>query len=266
MLTREQKQQFDRNGFVVLDGAIDAKVVGEARNAVWEAIDEDPDDPASWPHDNRSVDQSKIDDLRPFRELNDIAAAYCRSLVGEGNLTYEGDEQVQLALRFPREEQLNDPNAPQLSDVSSHVDGTLDVEDGEGRVVPHTINSCIYLDYVQPYGGGFTAWPGSHHDVCRYLEDHPIQSVQGGIAAPDGEGGWHEDISRSDVFDPIELAGSPGTITIWHGRLEHEGGINLSPGNVRMSAIKRFFHVNAGEYQEEAPEDPYRGWTGLPLD
>ena len=144
-----------------------------------------------------------------------------------------------------------------------NVDGTLNVEDGEGDVVPHTINGVAYLDRVQPYGGGFTAWPGSHRDVCRYVADHPIQSVQGGIRAPDGEGGWDETRSRDEVFDPLELTGDPGTVVLWHGRLEHEGGINLRPGNVRMAHIKRFFHEDAWEMQERAPEEPYLGWDAM---
>lgn len=263
MLTSEQKREFHRNGFLVLHEEIDPELTFRARETVYAGIPEDPDDPDTWPTDNRSLSPSDLDDEAPFRELNDIAAAYCRALVGEGNLTYSGDSSLQIPLRFPGEKSLTDPDAPQLGDVGSHVDGTLDVEDGEGDVVPHTINTAIYLERVLPYGGGFTVWPGSHLDVCEYLRDHPIQSVQGGIAAPDGNGGWQEDVSRSDVFDPLEVTGGPGTITLWHGRLEHEGGINLNPGNIRVAAIKRFFHENAWEFQEEAPEDPYRGWTGL---
>ena len=263
MLTREHKLEFHRNGFLVLHGAVDRELVDQAREVVWESIEEDPHDTSTWTDGNRSEWPADMNDDGPFRQLNDVAAEYCAELLDEESLTYEGDSNLQIALRFPGEERLTDPDAPQISDVTSHVDGTLDVKDGEGEVVPHTINSTIYLNRVQPYGGGFTAWPGSHRDVCRFLEDRPIQEVQGGIPAPDGNGGWDESRTRDEVFDPVEVVGGPGTLTLWHGRLEHEGGINLSPGTVRMAAIKRFFHRDAGEFQETAPEDPYRGWTGM---
>ncbi len=263
MLTTEHKREFHRNGFLILHDAIDADVISRARDIVWGSIPETPDKPEEWSHDNQSLYSDDLKDQAPFRELNDIASAYVAEFLGEDNMTYAGDANLQVALRFPDEQTIYDPTAPQISDVHSHVDGTLDISDGQGDLVPHTINTAIYLDRVQPYGGGFTAWPGSHLDVCRFLEEHPLPEVKGGIPAPDGEGGWQEGVSRDEVFDPVEVIGGPGTITIWHGRLEHEGGINLSPGTVRMAAIKRFFHEKAWEFQEEAPGDPYRGWDGM---
>ena len=263
MLTDSQRREFHRNGFLVVESGIDESLIDRAREAVWTAIDEDEDDRSTWAGENRSVSPEDTGDEEPFREINDRLFEFAESMVGDGRLPYESGPGAQLALRFPREEELTDPEAPQLSDVESHVDGTLNVEDGEGDVVPHTINGVAYLDRVQPYGGGFTAWPGSHRDVCRYVADHPIQSVQGGIRAPDGEGGWDETRSRDEVFDPLELTGDPGTVVLWHGRLEHEGGINLRPGNVRMAHIKRFFHEDAWEMQERAPEEPYLGWDAM---
>ncbi len=263
MLTDEQKREFHRNGFLVVESGIDEAVINRARHALWESIDEEPDQSSTWPHENRSLREDEFAETEPFRTINDRLFEYCEAMVGDGSLPYESEPDAQLALRFPRAEDLWDPTAPQLGDVTSHIDGMLDVEDGEGDVVPHTINGVAYLDRVQPYGGGFTAWPGSHRDVCRYLEDHPIQAMKHGIPAPDGDGGWRDDTMRGEVFDPLELTGDPGTVILWHGRLEHEGGINLQPGTVRIAHIKRFFHENAGDYQEEAPDEPYLGWSAM---
>ena len=263
MLTDAQRQEFHRNGFLVVENGVDRSLAERGREAVWAGIEEDSDDRATWNGENRSVSPEDTPDEDAFEAINDRLFEYAEAMVGEGRLSYESEAGAQLALRFPREEALTDPEAPQLSDVESHVDGTLDVEDGEGDIVPHTINGVAYLDRVQPYGGGFTAWPGSHREVCRYVEDHPIQAVKGGIPAPDGDGGWSDGRMRDAVFDPLELTGDPGTVVLWHGRLEHEGGINLRSGTLRMAHIKRFFHQSAQELQAKAPGEPYLGWDAM---
>lgn len=263
MLSDAQKRAFVRAGHLVVPDAVDPRTVARAREAVREAADADPDDPETWPtgENVNLFPPEDVADADPFRAINDRLHEYCAALVGEGLLTRDGGASLQVALRYPRAEGLRDPEAPQLSDVSSHVDGYLDVEGGEGDVVPHTVMASLYLDRVEPYGGGFTAWPGSHRDVCEYFRDHPVQEGKGGVPAPDGRGGW-SDRPRDEVFDPLELTGGAGTVVLWHGRLEHEGGINLSE-RARTAAIKRFFHEDAERFQAEAPEEPFRGWEGL---
>jgi hypothetical protein len=263
MLSTAQRREFHRNGFLVIESGIDGSTVSAAREAVWELIDEHPEDPSTWPHENRGERAEDCATSDPFRAINDVLFDYCEAMVGEGLLTGENrGVDAQLALRFPREETVMDPDAPQIGAIGGHVDGTLDVEDGAGDVVPHTINGVAYLDRVQPYGGGFTAWPGSHRTVCEYVDEHPIQSIAGGIPAPDGQGGWRE-TPLDEVYDPFEITGDAGTVVLWHGRLQHTGGINLRPGSLRIAHIQRFFHTHAHQYQEDAPEEPYLGWAGM---
>jgi len=259
MLTTSQKSEFARQGFLVVRDAAPADAVKAAREQVWDAIEEEPDEPEAW-GDNRSVSAPEdIENPEPFRELNESLYEHCAALVGD-SLRDPADASAQLALRFPSGE-LGATGGKQLNDVSSHVDGFLDVEDGEGDVVPHTVNASLYLDRVEPYGGGFTVWPGSHIDVCRYMEEEGLQAAKRGVPAPDGRGGWG-DASRDDAFDPLELTGNAGDVVLWHGRLEHEGGINHSP-NLRMAHIKRFFHEDGERIQEERPGEPFAGWDGM---
>lgn len=259
MLTDSRKEEFARQGFLVIRDAAPADAVAAAREQVWDAIEEAPDDPDNW-GDNRSVSAPEdVGDPEPFAALNRTVYDHCAALVGDG-LDGPGGASAQLALRFPSGD-LGDPDGEQLSDVSSHVDGFLDVEDGEGDVSPHTIMGTLYLDRVEPYGGGFTVWPGSHLDVCRYMAEKGVTAGKGGVPAPDGEGGW-QDASRDEVFDPLELTGDAGDLVLWHGRLEHEGGINHSP-NLRMAHIARYYHEDAPRIQEERPGEPFAGWVGM---
>ena len=144
--------------------------------------------------------------------------------------------------------------------MGSHVDGV-----NVGSIMP-TFGCAIYLNRIQPRGGGFSVWPGSHHLVARYYleEAEDIFAADGGIPALNEDGSWDEDRQLSDQFDPVEVSGDPGTVVLWHGHLEHAGGINLQPGNVRMAMFSRF-NLQESAYDEpmDYAADPFAYWDGL---
>eukprot|EP01052_Picozoa_sp_SAG31_P060185 SAG31_NODE_19389_length_604_cov_0.477228_1_plen_54_part_01 len=49
MLSAAQIAEFKREGFLVLPGFIPADLLSSWRRTFWQAIDADPEDPASWP-------------------------------------------------------------------------------------------------------------------------------------------------------------------------------------------------------------------------
>lgn len=275
LLTDAQKREFTRHGFLVVDDMLDEDDVTKARQRLrrddmphsWDELEtmrSTPEDELPFDVEERNVKMSpgdfKItlyDD--PFARLNEQLYPYAEELVGEGRLN-PPRETGRIVLRFPRKEAVNDPEAIQTSQINSHVDGV-----NVGGSMP-TFGAAVYLNRIQPRGGGFTVWPGSHHLVGKYYREEAddIYGADGGIPALSPDGTWEDDRQLSEQFDPIEVHGDPGTVVLWHGHMEHTGGINLSPGTVRMGLFTRF-NLREDCYDDvmDYAKHPISSWEGL---
>jgi hypothetical protein len=80
------------------------------------------------------------------------------------------------------------------------------------------VGVVLYLSDVLPGGGGFTVWPGSHHEIAR---QH--LTLGGEDRRPTYEAALTE-IEGS--IKPVEVTGPAGTVVFWHQRLVHTAGIN----------------------------------------
>lgn len=271
---RAEKAEFKRNGFLVLPDAVDEDLLAEARR-VREEDPGAPNDAAELRElaeaENPRVDLEGrgaklypdqpgyiIDAPQPehFRSINEQVYEYAEALVGEGRLDPPG-EHSRVTVRLPQETDMLDPGAQQPSGLGTHLDG---IGDG-GRLV--TVGAAIYPDRVQPRGGGFTVWPGSHRLAGEYLATLDAENYAqagGGLPARTGDG-WDDSGRLREQFDPIEVSGGVGTVTMWHGHMEHSGGVNLSPGHMRYALFSRF-HLADYDVAEIGP-DPWHGWSAM---
>jgi len=280
LFDEQDRREFKRNGFLVLPELLDGDLVADARETI--AADDTPDSGAELKRmmddddddlaidvegrrvktfggaDGRVCIASAVDE-EPFRTINGRVFEYAESLVGEGQLA-PPDASTRITLRFPNHEDLLDPDAEQPGDLGTHIDG---IDANSGNLV--TIGAAIYVDRVQPRGGGFTVWPGSHRLAGRYfrtLDPEDYAEAGGGLPRWTGDG-WDHDGRLCDQFDPIEVSGGAGTVTLWHGHMEHSGGVSLSPGRTRVALFSRF-RLSEDRYDIElvAP-DPFYGWTAM---
>jgi ectoine hydroxylase-related dioxygenase (phytanoyl-CoA dioxygenase family) len=263
-LTAAQKRAFARNGFLVLHDALDEDVVAAAREAV------EDDETTSEGNQNEPEDATDT-----FRELNRQLFDFAADLVGGDRLkhpddddwgTYSG-EQARVGLRYPEDLRLNDPAAQTAAGLHPHVD---DLTDGDGGF--YALGAATYLDHVQPRNGGFTVWPGSHWMTAEHCElDDVNEEAPRGTRERAPSVRIREDSEFDslealyDQFCPFEVAGDPGTVTLWHGNLIHSAGRNLSPGAVRMAAFSRF-HLAPGRWAPDAVAEPFAYWAGVDAD
>ena len=118
-----------------------------------------------------------------------------------------------------------------------------------------TIGVVCYVDRVEPDGGGFALWPGSHRKF------------------------WYVSRSRyrrelTDEFDPIrqeydntsetssvQTYGDPGDIVFWHRRMAHMASPNYT-SNIRKAVLTDFSWKNVEELAELPPgEDMWEDWA-----
>ena len=276
-ITDRDRQQFKRNGFHTLWNTIDPDLIEKARAAILddpttpntkeeltEMREQDPEDLAidyegrgvKLYRDSTNFDRPEADEDH-FAAINEQVHAIAEQFVGEG-LLGEPSSHCRVVLRFPQDERVTDPYHQKASEVRSHIDGPE-------QDPPHTMTIGIttHLNDIQPRGGGFTVWPGSHRIVGDFFKDHPIGEGSGGIRAPTGAGTWSHHRSLDQAFEPVEVFGPAGTTTFWHGNMEHSGGINLAPGRVRMGMFTRFNIEGWDEIMEEAAANPFAHWTAM---
>ena len=92
---------------------------------------------------------------------------------------------------------------------------------GEGCQAVLMVGLTTYLYDVDPGGGSFTFWPGSHHDAHTYFLQHPDQ-IEGTFRDLPGweEQGWSI-FCGVNTQPPQEFVGQAGDVILWHGWLTH---------------------------------------------
>jgi len=276
-VTDEEKRAFKRNGFHTVPNNVDDELIAAARQAILE----DPGTPTTdaeleemrakdpgaltVDYEGRNVKlyRHSMNVDRPeaaadvFAEINERIHEHAAAFVGEGLLSEPGSH-CRIVLRFPQDERVTDPYARRPSELGSHIDGPE-------QDPPHTTTIAVttHLNDIQPRGGGFTVWPGSHRIVADFVKDHPLGEAGGGIRAPTGAGTWSRHRALDDAFEPVETYGPAGTTTFWHGNIEHCGGINLSPGRVRIGMFSRFTIDGWDEIMDDAVTAPFEHWSAM---
>lgn len=239
---------FLEHGFLVKPGLLDAESLASAMERVWKHLHdrvplEDgaepprPDDPRSWNRPRWAA-------MPPADESGFYQG---RQRIVHAGVTVKlhdlGDADFLLALV---------PNHPGVRRVARELLGDdlrrsertrgvyavfPDRDAPAGRLGPHTdrvcqqLNACVYLEEVEPRGGGFTVYPGSHRIMFR---------------AHRSEANWSplpnfRDALRRVVREirPVEFAGEAGTVVFWHGRTVHSAGLH-SGDRIRWAVFADF--------------------------
>lgn len=248
-LSDREKIEFKRNGFLAIHDAVDRDLIEEARRRIWEAIPENRADPDSLVGAGYHLDVlDELDDRSVFGEINSRVFEYAEELVGDGILE-EPTDNVQIPLKFPEENQV--VAGTEFPD-HGHIDGYGPNFDETGEVSGFTVGAAVYYDRVQPRGGPFTVWPGSHWIAAQYYANHVLETP----------GHAHGDSIPAPLGDPYEITGDAGTVILWHNKLVHTGGINVGP-DVRIASISRFRHQDYDAIQRDAADKLWKYWPGL---
>jgi hypothetical protein len=110
-----------------------------------------------------------------------------------------------------------DDEAPWLGARAPHLDFPLHAP------VRTLANSVTYLSDVQPRGGAFMYWPGSHRIAWDYFRRNPQDYLSQGERSQDQT---FAILAREMTCDPVEFTGTAGDVLIWHSLLLHSGSVN----------------------------------------
>lgn len=267
-LSLDQKREFKRNGFLVLEDAIDSDVIEAARSNVWESLTGQPDPAPEKLEGAGYFSLRELTDLEPFVDIRKAVFDAAEGLVGEGVLEQPTDE-----LRIPNNTQLAINCQPSDEDMNrvarrirkSHLDGygqhfRNPEHENAGTYTHFTVGSGIYLNDIQDGGGGFTVFPGSHWIAAEYFETHSLESPgwTGTIPAMDESGdGWDYARTLDEQLLPYEISGSAGTVILFHNKLLHGNGVNHRP-TPRIGMFTRYITEQGRSIKRDAADKPWK--------
>jgi ectoine hydroxylase-related dioxygenase (phytanoyl-CoA dioxygenase family) len=102
-----------------------------------------------------------------------------------------------------------------------------------------------YIDDVEPGGGGFTVWPGSH---AKFYQDFTTRYTFNPTAE------YALDREAYNCQQPAECHGQAGDVVFWHHRIGHSAGHNRS-GRIRQAVLADFKKHDLAARQDLPPGD-----------
>ena len=243
-LTPQDKAFFKQNGYLIRHDLLTRAQVDAARDALWQGIEADRDDPTTWVGARPRAPVPPSHPAIRATVMESPVFAIAEELVGKGRLN-PGAPGPNLV--FPAGD--DDWTGP----VSGHLDGYYTPTNGvpEGTVGLFHVGTTIYVEEIEPRGGGFTLWPGTHRQAAQYFKTHSLLSIQGGTSR-----------HVFDLPEPLEVTGRAGTVCFWHGQLIHSGSKNCAR-NIRMALIARLSRRDLNDIRFETPDDMWQYWEGI---
>lgn len=251
VLSGEQREQFIRDGFVVIRGLLSRSLTEETCRNLLTALQIDPSDPGTWDGKSLSAAPEVLVLTEPCRtEAVERAAAELAGgafLPGQAFSPYLDSRGVDSplirgyipVLRFP------EPGPPVFQPPRGyHIDGmhwtTL-------WPVKHYLVVFAYLTDTAEHGGATVVLPGSHRQVFEHWvrQDHPGSTVP----------------PELEYAAPLPVAGSAGDVIFMHYLTVHSGSSNRSE-RIRVGLNTAMLPDPARPYQrKDGP--PQLDWTPL---
>ncbi len=114
---------------------------------------------------------------------------------------------------------------------------------------PFHLGVVGYIDDVDPAGGGFRVWPGSHRTFYRDFES---------AYCMEPTANYEIDRERIGALPSVDCHGRAGDVVFWHHRLGHMASHNYSR-RIRQAVLYDFSKKDLETTQSEAPADDM--WT-----
>ena len=254
MLSDEQVRQFHASGFCVARVPVSAETIKRVADTVWELC------PPTFDRERPKTWQGELEDCCKTQSIKDRGGRvkFRECLRGERWL-YEltaANAEILAAIR----DLIDEPLPPQ------YVRGLYPVFPLKQRLFARKprqacghcdqhkfqVGVVLYLSDVLPPGGGFTVWPGSHHEMMRH---------HGTLGGEDRLSSFDEAVERIQAsIAPVEITGPAGTVIFWHQRLVHTAGINTLR-IVRHATLCDFKNERFLAAAEDAPTGAWATWS-----
>jgi ectoine hydroxylase-related dioxygenase (phytanoyl-CoA dioxygenase family) len=230
--TAVDRSQFDRDGFVILQGVFAPHRIERAAVAVRTLADRTLEAAGDRQRTDRRTfwSQAEIHEARPFRSDE----LYLRS-------EEIRDLALDPGLGSILEEMLGEPAVlsrstyfPQGSTRTIHIDSQYLAP----RTPQSLVAAWIAFEDVHPDAGPLVYYPGSHKIPLYCFNDGTHN------AAPDEEADWFDYVDvqiRLRRLKERRFIARKGDVLVWHANLVHGGSPIKDPSRTRSSMVFHFF-------------------------
>ena len=230
VLTAEDRQFWEENGYVVVHNAVPPENLKAAERAVWDFLEMQPDDPASWyPDPPRSTIMTEMYQHQALwnnRQYPRVHQAF---------VELWGTEKLWVSIDRAS---MNPPELPDWKYPSKlHWDTKLEPP------IEFWVQGVLYLTDTASNQGAFTCVPGFHQRLEAWLKDLPA------AANP------REQDLESLGAKPIP--GAAGDLIIWHSALPH----GSSPNTATHPRLAQYITMFPSQgYDDEARNGRVKAW------
>jgi hypothetical protein len=234
VLTGAQVEQFDRDGYLLIENVLTPEETERYRRAVLGLLPGDLTLPAHWEvYDGRikpmrtREDQSwDTPELIPLIGNETLYAAVAQ-LLGTPRLR-AFDASIGITIR-------NDGLRDRVMSQDLHIDVSVP-PDADFLFTPEEVQlgGCYYLTDVQPRGGGIHVVPGGH----RIVEEE-VRAAR--AAGRDGRA-LHQGWGRITHLETIEVTGPAGSFALLHHLMPHGASHNRRP-TTRIAQFMRYVRI-----------------------
>ncbi len=242
ILTTEQIASFKAHGYLILENLIEMPVIENWRDQLWTPLGSSLESPDTWPTDQVALNDFRFSPPESAFGQQPTMQKIVEQLGGE-NFTGGGGSPI---INWPR------PTSEWSMPTHGHIDGY-----GPAGWTPFMLGATTYLYDVEPGGGAFVYWPGSHRTTHEYFRQYPEQ-IDGSYKDIEGVG-WQVFSNRAPEA-PREFIAPAGTVVLWHAFLCHTGSTNvrLTP---RFGLFARWRHKRRDEIKYDIPENLWKYWS-----
>lgn len=208
LITPEQKEFYETNGYLMVSGLIPEALLNTAVEAMWEAIGASPDDPNTW----------QTTAYSPTPEHNQkIVACYtpeilqaASELVGDPLDTFQPPPTPFPINVFP--------TTSEWEWYPPHIDHSIKEHGHHTFPRPYRIASMLYLNGAGVHGATTVVWSGSHKKVLALAQSDPTRYALM----------WtlNQDLDKADIGNRKEVPAKPGDILFYDYLLAHTGSMN----------------------------------------
>ncbi len=242
ILTPEQKQDFTRDGYVIVRGLIPEDVVRQTRDAVMQSMGCVLDEPTTWKSQPEIAQwmwtAGPLTEKCRSKEVEQVVEELAGPHFLRGVSFHPGKQSVGLEARelgfIPVVVSPKVDGKDVMPPISWHVDGINGTE-----IKPEVLMMVIfvYLTDTAENGGATTVRPGSHRQLFEHWSKNGMTPID-----------------ELEYSDARPLAGKAGDVIFFHYLLVHRGSENQS-SHLRVG-------LNTAVHQD--PQHPYQLKTGAP--
>ena len=194
VLSVEELNFWEEQGYVVVPNAVPAENAEAAARAIWDFVEMDPDDPASWypdpPRQGVMVEMYHHQALWDNRQGPRLHQAFAQILRTE-----------KLWVSLDRTS-INPPIGPLFDHPGGlHWDIVLEPP------IRFAVQGVLYLNNTPAHQGAFVCVPGFHHRIEEWIRDQP-------------EGADYTELINAEV-EPVPIAAGAGDLIMWRTALPH---------------------------------------------